>query len=137
MICCNHIVFFMRSLELQPTKTLGDPEIKAWLALGTKTKKKCGGKKKKVIHWLKLPTAVSCVFAATVFRLGNFGQVSMSILYQISAINFDEGVADRVYLSLLPTSEGSWVTAARALRMSLVLVGAKHVYAVEASEMAE
>ncbi|KAI7998180.1 Glutamate receptor 3.4 [Camellia lanceoleosa] len=26
------------------------------------------------------------------------------------------GVANRVYLSLLPTSEGSWVTAARALR---------------------
>ncbi|KAF5944715.1 hypothetical protein HYC85_018792 [Camellia sinensis] len=112
MICCNHIVFFMRSLvrnfkslvriqtlaicelayqswniyiflvlkilvccvddyvahikftvllmpkgsdcitshslqELQPTKTLDDPEIKAWLALGTKTKKKCEGKKKK------------------------------------------------------------------------------------------
>ncbi|GAB2230246.1 hypothetical protein Droror1_Dr00014504 [Drosera rotundifolia] len=33
--------------ELQPTKALDDPEIKAWLALGTKTKKKGGGKKKK------------------------------------------------------------------------------------------
>lgn len=33
--------------ELEPTKTLDDPEIKAWLALGTKTKKKGGGKKKK------------------------------------------------------------------------------------------
>ncbi|RVW83942.1 ERBB-3 binding protein 1 [Vitis vinifera] len=33
--------------ELQPTKTTDDPEIKAWLALGTKTKKKGGGKKKK------------------------------------------------------------------------------------------
>ncbi|XP_011046861.1 PREDICTED: proliferation-associated protein 2G4-like [Populus euphratica] len=33
--------------ELQPTKTIDDPEIKAWLALGTKTKKKGGGKKKK------------------------------------------------------------------------------------------
>ena len=34
--------------ELQPTKTVdNDPEIKAWLALGTKTKKKGGGKKKK------------------------------------------------------------------------------------------
>lgn len=33
--------------ELQPTKTIEDPEIKAWLALGTKTKKKGGGKKKK------------------------------------------------------------------------------------------
>lgn len=33
--------------ELQPTKTVDDPEIKAWLALGTKTKKKGGGKKKK------------------------------------------------------------------------------------------
>jgi hypothetical protein len=32
---------------LQPTKTIDDPEIKAWLALGTKTKKKGGGKKKK------------------------------------------------------------------------------------------
>lgn len=33
--------------ELQPTKTIDDPEIKSWLALGTKTKKKGGGKKKK------------------------------------------------------------------------------------------
>lgn len=33
--------------ELQPTKTVDDPEIKAWFALGTKTKKKGGGKKKK------------------------------------------------------------------------------------------
>ncbi|XP_022982793.1 ERBB-3 BINDING PROTEIN 1-like [Cucurbita maxima] len=33
--------------DLQPTKTIEDPEIKAWLALGTKTKKKGGGKKKK------------------------------------------------------------------------------------------
>ncbi|GAB4833992.1 ERBB-3 BINDING PROTEIN 1 [Ancistrocladus abbreviatus] len=33
--------------ELQPTKVIDDPEIKAWLALGTKTKKKGGGKKKK------------------------------------------------------------------------------------------
>uniref|UniRef100_A0A2P2LV18 ERBB-3 BINDING PROTEIN 1 n=2 Tax=Rhizophora mucronata TaxID=61149 RepID=A0A2P2LV18_RHIMU len=33
--------------EFQPTKTLDDPEIKAWLALGTKSKKKGGGKKKK------------------------------------------------------------------------------------------
>jgi len=33
--------------ELQHTKTVDDPEIKAWLALGTKTKKKGGGKKKK------------------------------------------------------------------------------------------
>ncbi|XP_020235709.1 ERBB-3 BINDING PROTEIN 1 [Cajanus cajan] len=33
--------------ELQPTKTVDDPDIKAWLALGTKTKKKGGGKKKK------------------------------------------------------------------------------------------
>ncbi|XP_047325620.1 ERBB-3 BINDING PROTEIN 1-like [Impatiens glandulifera] len=32
---------------LEPTKTIDDPEIKAWLALGTKTKKKGGGKKKK------------------------------------------------------------------------------------------
>ncbi|KAG8085267.1 hypothetical protein GUJ93_ZPchr0010g9999 [Zizania palustris] len=35
-------------LELQPTKSIeDDAEIKAWLALGTKTKKKGGGKKKK------------------------------------------------------------------------------------------
>lgn len=33
--------------ELEPTKIVDDPEIKAWLALGTKTKKKGGGKKKK------------------------------------------------------------------------------------------
>lgn len=33
--------------ELQPTKTIEDPEIKAWLALGVKSKKKGGGKKKK------------------------------------------------------------------------------------------
>jgi hypothetical protein len=33
--------------ELQPSRTIDDPEIKAWLALGTKTKKKGGGKKKK------------------------------------------------------------------------------------------
>ncbi|KAJ6812482.1 ERBB-3 BINDING PROTEIN 1-like [Iris pallida] len=34
--------------QLQPTKSIDDdPEIKAWLALGTKTKKKGGGKKKK------------------------------------------------------------------------------------------
>lgn len=33
--------------ELQPTKTVDDPEIKSWLALGIKTKKKGGGKKKK------------------------------------------------------------------------------------------
>lgn len=31
--------------ELQPTKTVNDPEIKAWLAMGIK-KKKAGGKKK-------------------------------------------------------------------------------------------
>lgn len=36
--------------ELQPTKNaLDDPEVKAWLSLGTKTKKKGGGKKKKGI----------------------------------------------------------------------------------------
>ncbi|EXB52379.1 Proliferation-associated protein 2G4 [Morus notabilis] len=33
--------------ELQPTKIIEDPEIKSWLALGIKTKKKGGGKKKK------------------------------------------------------------------------------------------
>lgn len=34
--------------ELHPTKSIdNEPEIKAWLALGTKTKKKGGGKKKK------------------------------------------------------------------------------------------
>lgn len=33
--------------EFQPSKVPEDPEIKAWLALGTKSKKKGGGKKKK------------------------------------------------------------------------------------------
>lgn len=33
--------------EFQPTKVVDDPEIKAWLALATKSKKKGGGKKKK------------------------------------------------------------------------------------------
>ncbi|GER55788.1 unnamed protein product [Striga asiatica] len=33
--------------ELQPTKTLDDPEVKAWLSLPIKSKKKGGGKKKK------------------------------------------------------------------------------------------
>ncbi|KAG9142529.1 hypothetical protein Leryth_011628 [Lithospermum erythrorhizon] len=33
--------------EIQPTKTIDDLEIKSWLALGTKTKKKGCGKKKK------------------------------------------------------------------------------------------
>lgn len=33
--------------ELQPTKNVDDPEIKAWLALAVKSKKKGGGKKKK------------------------------------------------------------------------------------------
>nr|ABK24337.1 unknown [Picea sitchensis] len=33
--------------ELNPTKAIDDPEIKTWLALATKAKKKGGGKKKK------------------------------------------------------------------------------------------
>lgn len=33
--------------EFQPTKVVEDPEIKAWLAMATKSKKKGGGKKKK------------------------------------------------------------------------------------------
>ncbi|KAJ0567569.1 putative methionyl aminopeptidase [Helianthus annuus] len=33
--------------ELQPTKTVDDPEIKGWLSLAVKSKKKGGGKKKK------------------------------------------------------------------------------------------
>lgn len=33
--------------ELKPTKTIDDPDIKAWLSLPVKTKKKGGGKKKK------------------------------------------------------------------------------------------
>jgi hypothetical protein len=33
--------------ELQPSKVPEDPEIKAWLAMATKAKKKGGGKKKK------------------------------------------------------------------------------------------
>ncbi|KAI8017722.1 Glucose-6-phosphate 1-dehydrogenase 5, cytoplasmic [Camellia lanceoleosa] len=32
-----------------------------------------------------------------------------------------QGVADRVSLGLLPTSEGSWVTAVRALRLEVTL----------------
>lgn len=40
--------------ELQPTKVIDDPEIKAWLSLGTKTKKKGGGKKKKGQHFRNL-----------------------------------------------------------------------------------
>lgn len=38
--------------ELQPTKVPEDPEIKAWLAMATKAKKKGGGKKKKGAHLL-------------------------------------------------------------------------------------
>jgi hypothetical protein len=37
--------------ELQPTKVPEDPEIKAWLAMATKAKKKGGGKKKKGAHF--------------------------------------------------------------------------------------
>ena len=33
--------------EFQTSKVLEDPEIKTWLAMGTKSKKKGGGKKKK------------------------------------------------------------------------------------------
>lgn len=44
--------------ELQPTKTIDDPEIKAWLALGTKTKKKGGGKKKKGMDHVMMPCFV-------------------------------------------------------------------------------
>ena len=39
--------------ELQPTKTVDDPEIKGWLALAIK-KKKGGGKKKKGMKFRKL-----------------------------------------------------------------------------------
>jgi len=35
--------------ELNPTKAIDDLEIKAWLALGIKSKKNGGGKKIKVI----------------------------------------------------------------------------------------
>jgi hypothetical protein len=38
--------------ELQPLKVPEDPEIKAWLAMATKAKKKGGGKKKKGAHLL-------------------------------------------------------------------------------------
>jgi hypothetical protein len=37
--------------ELQPSKVPEDPEIKAWLAMATKAKKKGGGKKKKGAHF--------------------------------------------------------------------------------------
>ncbi|KAL3622757.1 ERBB-3 BINDING PROTEIN 1 [Castilleja foliolosa] len=46
--------------ELQSTKTVDDPEIKAWLALGTKTKKKGGGKKKKAKKTDKTENAAVC-----------------------------------------------------------------------------
>lgn len=42
--------------ELQSTKTVDDPEIKSWLALATKTKKKGGGKKKKGNILVHMPT---------------------------------------------------------------------------------
>jgi hypothetical protein len=38
--------------ELQPLKVPEDPEIKTWLAMATKAKKKGGGKKKKGAHLL-------------------------------------------------------------------------------------
>ena len=37
------------SQEINCSKVVDDPEIKAWLALATKAKKKGGGKKKKGI----------------------------------------------------------------------------------------
>ena len=40
--------------ELKPAKTIDDSEIKAWLALGTKTKKKGGGKKKKGMMYIRI-----------------------------------------------------------------------------------
>ncbi|GLT89570.1 hypothetical protein SLE2022_075480 [Rubroshorea leprosula] len=43
--------------ELQPTKIIDDLEIKAWLALSTKTKKKGDGKKKKAKKGDKLEEA--------------------------------------------------------------------------------
>lgn len=49
--------------ELKPTKTIEhDPEIKAWLALGTKTKKKGGGKKKKGLF--------ECIFHVVTCHIG-------------------------------------------------------------------
>lgn len=47
--------------ECQSTKVPEDPEIKAWLALGTKSKKKGGGKKKKGEDYLKHPCNFCCV----------------------------------------------------------------------------
>lgn len=56
--------------ELQPTKPLEDPEIKAWLALGVKTKKKGGGKKKKGM-WLSGTVSIvstSQIYWSSMFR---------------------------------------------------------------------
>jgi hypothetical protein len=49
--------------ELQPSKVPEDPEIKAWLAMATKAKKKGGGKKKKGAHFtLKFFVVQACCF---------------------------------------------------------------------------
>lgn len=56
--------------ELQPTKTVDDPEIKGWLSLGTKTKKKGGGKKKK--GWLEIKYQ-NCLSIISKNIYGSFG----------------------------------------------------------------
>jgi len=63
--------------ELQPTKTIDDPEIKAWLALGTKTKKKGGGKKKKG----RLGIDYVAFFLSCCFSVNAYFCSIMSLLY--------------------------------------------------------
>lgn len=46
----------LQELQTTTNKTVDDPEIKAWLALPVKTKKKGGGKKKKGNECLFLKT---------------------------------------------------------------------------------
>lgn len=62
--------------ELQPPKTIEDePEIKAWLALGTKTKKKGGGKKKK--------GACTNIFPFARYLFFNFEMLTIYIILKI------------------------------------------------------
>nr|POE50946.1 trna wybutosine-synthesizing protein 2/3/4 [Quercus suber] len=58
----------------------------------------------------------------------NFFKVPLPLSHTISSksivshawVFLSEGVADRVCLGLIPTSEGSWVTTVRALRFKYV-----------------
>lgn len=48
--------------EIQPTKSVGEPEMEAWLPLGMKTKKKSGGKKKKKCRVFIVGAVVTFVY---------------------------------------------------------------------------